>query len=156
MFFGASSLTAIDVTSFDTSNVTDMALMFREATRLVDLDVSGFNTGNVVDMREMFRGTQIVHLDLTGFDTSSIVNMNLMFTGMTSLRRLTLGSEFSFIGSPGLPGAGGGQVGFTNRWQNVGNGTAANPTGQFVFTTTQLMTQFNGSTMADTFVWQPR
>jgi len=156
MFFGASSLTSIDVTSFDTSNVTDMAMMFREATRLVELDVSTFDTGNVVDMREMFRGTQIVHLDLTGFDTGNVVNMNWMFTGMISLRRLTLGSEFSFIGSAGLPGAGGGQVGFTNRWQNVGNGTVYQPTGQFVFTTTQLMAQFNGSTMADTFVWQPR
>jgi len=153
MFFGASGLTTIDVTSFDTSNVTDMALMFRNAISLEELDVSGFDTSNVVDMREMFRATQIVHLDLTGFDTSSISNMNLMFTGMTELSELTLGSEFSFIGSPGLPGVS--QVDYTGRWQNIGSGTIDNPAGEFIFTSTQLMNQFDGSTMADTFVWQP-
>ena len=79
--------------------------------------------------------------------------MNLMFTGMTALRMLTLGSEFSFIGSPGLPGVS--QVDFTGRWQNIGSGTVDNPIGEFIFTSTQLINQFDGSTMADTFVWQP-
>jgi len=153
LFFGASGLTSIDVTSFNTSNVEDMAMMFRDATSLVDLDVSGFDTGNVVDMREMFRGTGIAQLNLTGFDTGNVLNMNHMFTGMTALRALTLGSEFSFIGSAGVPGVS--TTGFTGRWQHVGEGTVSDPTGVFVFTSTQLIAQFDGQEMAGTFVWQP-
>ena len=156
MFFGASGLESLDVTGFNTSNVTDMALMFRETSSLPELDVTNFNTSNVLDMREMFRGaSSLTALDLSSFDTKNIQNMNHMFTGTISMRELTLGTQFSFIGSPGLPRPGAGQTaGFTGRWQNIGDGTASDPTGEFVLTSTQLMSQFNGSTMADTFVWQ--
>ena len=44
---------------------------------------------------------------------------------------------------------------FTEIWQNVGNGTTNRPTGNHIFTSSQLMAQFNDATMADTFVWQP-
>jgi hypothetical protein len=80
--------------------------------------------------------------------------MKLMFTGITELRALTLGESLKFNGNPGLPGVS--VVEFTGRWQNVGDGTVANPTGELVFTSTQLTSNFDGQVMADTFVWQPR
>jgi len=143
MFFELSGVTELDVTSFDTRNVTSMALMFRDASSLVDLDVSGFETGNVTDMREMFRGTGIEQLDLSGFDTSNVTTMNHMFTALHTLRELTLGESFSFIGTPNLVPIRQTE-GYTGLWQ--GDGVA--------FTSAQLMAQFDGETMAGTFAWQ--
>jgi len=131
------------VTSFDTRNVTNMAMMFRDASSLVDLNVSNFNTSNVMDMREMFRGTSIEALDLSGFDTNNVVNMNHMFTALHTLRKLTLGEAFSFIGSPNLVPIRQTESD-TGLWQ--GEGT--------LLTSAQLMAQFDGSTMAGTFVRQ--
>ena len=54
-----------------------------------------------------------------------------------------------------LPGAPNNAT-YTGYWRNVGTGTVTNPTGAFVLTSGQLMAQFDGATMADTFVWQPR
>ena len=143
MFFGLSGVTELDVTSFATNDVTNMALMFRDASSLVELDVSNFDTSNVVDMREMFRGTSIEVLDLSGFDTSSVTNMNHMFTALHTLRELTLGESFSFIGTPNLVPIRQTESD-TGLWQ--GEGVA--------LTSAQLMAQFDGSTMAGTFVRQ--
>jgi len=144
MFFGLSGVTALDVTSFDTRNVTSMALMFRDASSLVALDVSGFDTRNVTDMREMFRGTGIEQLDLSSFDTSNVTNMNQMFTALHTLRYLTLGESFSFIGTPNLVPIRQTES-YTGLWQGAG----------VALTSAQLMARFDGSTMAGTFVWQP-
>ena len=143
MFFGASSVTALDVTSFDTSNVVNMGLMFRDASSLTSVNVSGFDTGNVIDMREMFRATQIEELDLSGFDTSSVTNMNHMFTALQTLRVLILGESFSFIGTPNLVPIRQTET-YTGLWQ--GSGVA--------FTSAQLMAQFDGPTMSGIFVRQ--
>ena len=39
-------------------------------------------------------------------------------------------------------------------WQNIGAGTVKNQAGAHVFTSAELMAQFDGETMADTFVRQ--
>ncbi|WP_200831664.1 bacterial Ig-like domain-containing protein, partial [Listeria monocytogenes] len=44
---------------------------------------------------------------------------------------------------------------YTGKWQNVGSGTVDKPKGSFVGTATELMSTYDGSTMADTYVWQP-
>jgi len=78
-----------------------------------------------------------------------------MFLGATALRVLTLGQDFSFIGSPApaLPAIQANDP-YTGNWQNVGNGTITIPQGIYEFTSAQLMASFNGPTMADTWVWQ--
>ena len=78
-----------------------------------------------------------------------------MFTSTTSLRTLTLSPDFRFVNSAGsLPDVRR-NVEFTGYWQNVGWGTIERPRGEYVFTSAQLMAQYDGATMADTFVWQP-
>ncbi|MEZ4818874.1 MAG: BspA family leucine-rich repeat surface protein [Bdellovibrionota bacterium] len=47
-------LTTLDVSSFDTSNVTDMSGMFSGTTNLVALNVDNFNTSKVERMAFMF------------------------------------------------------------------------------------------------------
>ena len=54
MFRKCSSLTSLDVSNWDTSNVTDMTYMFNSCQSLTSLDVSNFNTSKVTNMTEMF------------------------------------------------------------------------------------------------------
>lgn len=105
MFYGLSSLTALDVSHFKTSKVTDMSWMFAgldmqelnlssfdtsnttnmlgmfQSTRLdTTLDLSSFNTTKVTDLSAMFAFTDIDTVDLSSFDTSSVTNFASMFT----------------------------------------------------------------------------
>jgi len=132
--------------------------MFRGANGLTHLDVSNFNTSRVTDMSWMFSGTtRLTSLDLSNWDTRNLRGMSQMLYGTSSLSELILGENFEFI-NDGWSGAILPEIQstayFTGYWQNVGNGTTDNPQGEFVLTSSQLMAQFNGETMADTFVWQ--
>jgi surface protein len=49
-------LTELDVSGFNTSNVTDMGSMFCKCSGLTELDVSGFDTSNVTDTFIMLLG----------------------------------------------------------------------------------------------------
>ena len=77
--FSDSQATTLDVSNFNTSNVTDMSFMF-EATQAVTLDVSNFNTSNVTNMGAMFYGSQAPTLDVSNFNTSNVTNMSSMFS----------------------------------------------------------------------------
>ena len=155
MFVWAMSLLDLDLSSFDTSNVTDMSWMFTWAISLTNLDLSSFDTSSVTSMDIMFAGaSSLTNLDLSSFDTSNVTSMSGMFRGAYDLRELTLGESFAFVGSASLPEISKTDE-FAGMWQNVGNGSVSNPTGVNVFTSADLMEQFDGSTMADTFVWQP-
>ena len=55
MFNSCYKLTSLDVSSFDTSNVTNMYSMFIYCSKLTSLDVSSFNTSKVTNMDSMFQ-----------------------------------------------------------------------------------------------------
>jgi len=97
--------------------VRQMNLMFRETPSLVNIDVTSFDTSNVTNMAEMFRASGITSLDLSNFKTSNTTNMNLMFTAATALTELNLGENFVFNGNAGLPGIARTSE-FTGRWSN--------------------------------------
>ena len=54
MFWNCHGLTSLDLSNFDTSNVTVMDQMFGDCISLTSLDVSNFDTSKVTDMRYMF------------------------------------------------------------------------------------------------------
>ena len=56
MFYGCNSLSSVDLSTFNTSNVTNMSWMFFGCGSLSSLDLSAFNTSSVIDMRSMFDG----------------------------------------------------------------------------------------------------
>ena len=56
MFCDCLSLTSLDLSNFDTSNVKYMASMFEGCKSLTTLDLSNFNTSNVKNMASMFEG----------------------------------------------------------------------------------------------------
>ena len=76
MFAGCSSLTSLDLSSFNTSKVTDMRGLFAGCKNLRSLNVSSFNTSNVQHMDAMFKGcSSLTSLDLSNFNTSNVVSM---------------------------------------------------------------------------------
>ena len=93
MFYGMSNLTTLNVSHFDTSKVTDMSLMFHGMRDLSALNLSSFNTSKVTDMGFMFYGIpNLTSLDLSNFDTSKTTKMSFMFYGMRKLTALNLSS----------------------------------------------------------------
>ena len=92
-FEGCSSLTALDVSSFNTSNVTSMGYMFMNCSGLESLDLSTFDTKKVTEMGYMFRGcSSLQSIKLTSFNTANVTNMMGMFEDCTSLTELDLSS----------------------------------------------------------------
>lgn len=67
----------LDLSDWDTSNVTDMSRMFSNCHALTNLDVSKFNTSNVTNINEMFAGTgKINMIDMSKWDLSKLSNGN--------------------------------------------------------------------------------
>ena len=82
-------LTKIDLSGWDTSDITDMNKMFSDCIYLKSLEVSNFNTSNVTTMGNMFNNCwEIKSLDVSGFDTSKVTNMSYMFNQCHSLTSL--------------------------------------------------------------------
>ena len=92
MFWACKSLTTIDVSSFKTSNVTNMWAMFDDCTSLTTLRLSDqFITSKVTNMQGMFYAcSSLTSLDLSGFDVSQVTYFNSMFRGCTKLENLNL------------------------------------------------------------------
>ena len=89
MFDYCKYLKSLDLSSFNTSNVTDMSNMFCLAENLESLNLSRFDTSNVTNMSGMFFGlNSLESLDLGNFDTSNVTNMSTMFGGLYSLESL--------------------------------------------------------------------
>ena len=91
MFYAMSSLTTLNLSSFDTSKVTNMSNMFAHMRHLTALNLSNFNTSQVTDMGYMFEDMpNLTTLNLSSFDTSKVTNMGAMFEGMSGLTTLNL------------------------------------------------------------------
>ena len=56
MFYECNKLTNINLSNFNTNNVTNMFCMFYGCSSLTNLNLSNFNTNNVTDMLGMFDG----------------------------------------------------------------------------------------------------
>ena len=93
MFYNCSGLTTLDVSKFDTSQVTTMYRMFYRCIGLTTLDVSSFDTSKVTTMYRMFTYCSgLTILDVSKFDTSEVTNMVSMFGGCSGLTTLDLSS----------------------------------------------------------------
>ena len=91
MFYNMSNLTTLNLSSFDTSQVTNMSGMFYRMSSLTTLNLSNFDTSKVMNMSGMFQGmSNLTTLNLSNFDTSQATNMSLMFFDMRNLTTLNL------------------------------------------------------------------
>ena len=132
------------------------------------------DTSQATTMNSMFYGFRGTTLDLSNFDSSGVISslgagMNQFLANVWYLKELKLGPNFSFVGwnnwssnpypvnlvDPSR------MYGFhssyyTGYWQNVGTGTVDAPYGENILKSQELVLTYDGETMADTYVWQPR
>ena len=86
MFYNCDSLTSLDLSNFDTSDVTNMRNMFYGCKGLTSLDISNFDTSRVTNMMSMFKYCDsLTILDVSNFDTSSVISMDNIFKGCNKL-----------------------------------------------------------------------
>ena len=82
VFNGFKSVTSIEGLKFlDTSDVVWMEAMFKDCWKLTTLDVSGFDTSNVTNFKQTFAlcAERLTELDLSNWDTSSATTVKEMF-----------------------------------------------------------------------------
>jgi len=88
MFSGCYSLTNINLSNFNTNKVIDMSGMFNECSGLTNIDLSNFNTNNVTDMSCMFSGCSgLTKINLSNFITNNVTDMSCMFYGCENLTK---------------------------------------------------------------------
>ena len=91
MFCLCSSLIELDIKNFNTTNIKNMYQMFFGCSSFTLLDVSGFNTSNVTNMGAMFQGCkELTKLDVRNFDTSKSIGLNSMFSECSKILELDL------------------------------------------------------------------
>jgi len=91
MFSMCENMTEIDLSGFDTSEVTSFVRFFGFCYGLQSIDVSTFRTGKAVNMSDMFYSCRsLEELNLSNFDTSNVTNMQSMFSGCRALKSLEI------------------------------------------------------------------
>ena len=94
MFKDCHNITELDLSNFDTSEVTDMHNMLENCYSLTSINLKNFDTSKVTNMKKLFLNcNSLLSLDLTSFNTSNIKSMSYMFSGCNSLIYINL---FSF------------------------------------------------------------
>ena len=93
MFWGCTNLKEIDLTNFDTKDVTDMNRMFSGCHSLIELDLTSLDTSKVTDMNEIFGGCKnLENLNISNLKTNLVKNMSYMFSGCGKLKALDFSS----------------------------------------------------------------
>ena len=91
MFHGCKALTQLNLSNFNTSQITDMSSMFAGCEKLTELDLSNFDTHKVTNMSGMFDYCKkLTKLNLSNFNTSKVTNMSFMFEDCSALTQLDL------------------------------------------------------------------
>ena len=82
------------IEKLNTINVINMNGMFNLCNEIKELNLSNFNTSNVTDMGFMFAMfnlcNEIEELNLSNFNTSNVTDMEFMFTGCNKLKLLNI------------------------------------------------------------------
>lgn len=93
MFYINKSISSLNLnySSFDTSKVSKMSDMFNGMSTLTNLDISNFKTTKVQDFSGIFKDvSSLTDLSLSQFDTFNATNMSKMFNGMKNLKTLNV------------------------------------------------------------------
>lgn len=89
MFAGCSSITNLNLSNWDTSNVTNMESVFAWCSSLEKLDLSGWNNANVTTMNSMFRliGASVTNCDL--YIQNINLNNNIDYTDILAFAKIS-------------------------------------------------------------------
>lgn len=87
--FNNSGLKQINVSNWDTSNVTNMSNTFSHCELLASVDVSKWNTSKVTNMEGMFVDCNLLaSVDVNKWNTSKVTDMASMFSSCGTLRSI--------------------------------------------------------------------
>ena len=93
IFSGCSNLKNIDLSSFNTKSVINMFGMFSGCSNLKNINLSSFNIENVINMSKFFsQCSNLTNIDLSSFNTKNIIDMSEMFSGCSNLLNINLSS----------------------------------------------------------------
>ena len=81
LFCDSKTIQTLDLSSFDTSKVTNMAFMFQDSKSEKITFGNKFSTPKVQTMQAMFARVKIKTLDLSGFTFENALNKKDMFHG---------------------------------------------------------------------------
>ena len=83
----------------NTSEVTNMAMMFSLCSEMSSIDVSHFDTRKVTNMAGMFVGCEsLTSLNLCSFNTSNVTDTRKMFSRCSNLQTIFVDSDWSVDG----------------------------------------------------------
>ena len=86
LFCNCKSMVNIDLSNFNTQNVTVISGMFSGCSSLTNIDLSNFNTQNVIYMGGMFyECSSLTNIDLSNFNIQNVTNISWMFNRCNSL-----------------------------------------------------------------------
>ena len=72
----------------------NMSYMLRECKSLTNINLSNFNTKNVTNMAEMVRDCDsLTNIDLSNFNTQNVTDMSCIFDGCNSLKKQNIFSK---------------------------------------------------------------
>lgn len=98
--FSVVKATVIDVSGWDTSNVTNMFYVFNACTNVVTLNVSGWNTANVTNMYGLFYFCQSVTvLDVSQWNVNKVTTMGRLFSYTYSVTNIDTSNWVSSDGN---------------------------------------------------------
>lgn len=143
-------ISSLDVSSFNTTNVTDMSKMFCESN-IASLDLSSFITTRVTKIDDMFgNADSLVYLNLSSFDFSNIINTDITtskFLRTTKeLKEIVLPTTFrDSLNVSQLPNIQKSAT-YSGNWEYQETGTT-------VGTTSQFLANYDG-TNPGTYVWE--
>jgi surface protein len=84
-------ITSLDLSNFDTENVTDFSHMFENRKALVNLNLSGFKGTNATNITNMLTGlTGLTTLNIQNFNTPKITSLDNFFGDLNALTSLDL------------------------------------------------------------------
>ena len=98
IFSGCHSLTSLDVSNFDTSNVTDMSYAFY-TNNLIELDLSDWDTSNVTNMNHILYSCQnLKTLNISNWNLNNVNNMGWFVNQCNNLNEIIMNdSDYNSI-----------------------------------------------------------
>ena len=91
MFSGCISLISLDISNFDTSQVTDIFYMFNNCHSLNSINLLKFDVSNVLNMSNLFSHCyKLESLDLSQFDFSQVTDIENIFFGCSNLKYINI------------------------------------------------------------------
>ena len=155
LFYRFYKCTEMDISGLDISETKYMDSFFANSPLITNINLENFDVSNVESMNGLFRNCHALqYLDLSGFDTRNATNMGNWFDYCFALKTVKLGPNFSFKGNnipyqnyqTTLPTPSDTTL-YTQKW--IREDKAYGP-----FTATELKNNYDGSTMAGTWIWE--